>query len=103
MPAKKYMVLKPIVYHGTDEVDNEVVAPGAVLDFSHLSQEEIDGLFSTFTLGPADKKEFRKRLEVLRKEAKEREQAEQVAQKVVAEAIEMRILMKEQANLKEKG
>lgn len=102
MPVK-YMVLKPIVYHGKDKVDNEVVSPGAVLDFSHLTQKEIDGLFSTFTLGPADKEEFQKRLKQLRKEAEEQEKAEKDKQKLIADAIEMRILLKQQANLKEKG
>ncbi len=101
--TKKYMVLKPIVYHGTDRVDNELVMPGAILGFSHLSQEEIDGLFASFTLGPADKDEFDKRLKQLRKEAQETKKEEEQKQKIIADAIEMRILMKQQANIKESG
>jgi hypothetical protein len=101
MAKNEHMVLKPIVYHGEGKLNNQIVQPGVVLDFSHLSDEDLQKLYDNMVLGPANKKEFDKHLADLRKAAEADIAAAEKAAQEEADAVEMLQLMKEQANLKE--
>ena len=100
--ANEYRVLKPITYSNPDsELNGQRVEPGKILDFSHLTELEIQGLKDTMTIGPKDKKAYSKLLKDLTAE-RDRKIAELKQQQVDAEeAAEMMIAMKKAANVKQ--
>jgi len=100
--ANEYRVLKPIVYHGNSEgYSGKVVQPGAVLDFSHLTEQELDGLQSTMTIGPKDKKALEKKIKELEAQRNEKLAAIKKQKEDEKAAQEMIVQMKKAANLKQ--
>ena len=100
--ANEFRVLKPIVYSNPDsELNGQLVEPGKVLDFSHLTELEIQGLEDTMSIGPKDKKALDKKIKELKQERDKQVAAIQQQQKEAKEAAEMMIAMKKAANVKQ--
>ena len=100
--GNEFRVLKPIIYSNPDsELNGQRVEPGKVLDFSHLTELEIQGLENSMTIGPKDKKVYAKKLKDLQRQRDEQVAAIQQQQKDAEEAAEMMIAMKKAANVKQ--
>lgn len=103
MPDKQeFMVLKPVTYNGPDKQYNgQTVQPGVVLDFSHLTEMELDNLQGNMVLGPKSKAELNKLIKQLEKERDEKIAAIEAQQKAEKDAEEMLVAMKKAANIKQ--